>query len=150
VAVDSVCVVLPATRAHAETVAFNIRDEDRAEIARSDGIGPFAALLDNIKASAFARTVFIEGEAVAMFGVAGENMVWMLSTKSVDRYPRRFWAASKLIIAELRKHYPVLIAGIDANYSRALTWARHLGFTIGPIVEIGPAKHPFHQVRLEA
>lgn len=130
-----------------------MRDQDRMETLASEGMDAERVLRRNIKGSTYARTVFIRGEAVAMFGVVGmpadRNVVWMLSTRSADRYPRRFWAASKMILGKIRKHYPSLVAMIDSRYSRALTWARHLGFEIGEAQPFGAEQLPFHTVVLK-
>lgn len=119
---------------HIPLIAARMRPEDRAEIAASGGYRPEEALRDSLAGSEFARTAFVDGEPLAMFGVwaKGEMAIpWLLTTDAVCRYPLSFWKASKAIVRELREAYPVLAQFIDVRHVSALSWARRLGFTVG-------------------
>lgn len=147
-AVDNVVLVV-AEDAHVELVASRMRRSDIDETLASEGLGPHAALARNIKMGEFARTVFINGEPAAMFGIVpyGQAWVpWLLTTDVVDKFPLSFWRASKHILAELLKAYPVLVQNIDARYIRALHWAERLGFKVFPPEPFGQAGMPFHLV----
>lgn len=142
-----------ARLAHVHLIAAGMRPADRAEVLASDGLRPSACLRRNLQASEFARTAFVDDEALAMLGVVlaegGEVAVpWMLTTDAVERWPMAFWRACKDGLRQMREHYPVLVQFIDARHERALSWARRLGFEQHEAVPHGFAKRPFHPFTL--
>lgn len=128
-----------------------MRQADKDEVLASGGFRPAQALRACLRRSEVARTVFVGDEALAMFGVIAGDPVstpWLLTTTAVDRYPMAFWRASKLVVPELRALYPLMAQAIDVRYTRAVSWARRLGFAVGEPVAYGMAGLPFHPIAL--
>jgi hypothetical protein len=125
---------------HVPLVAARMRQADRDEVLASGNFTPEEALRASLAASEFARTAFVDGEPLAMFGLAtadGVAIPWLLTTDAVCRYPLTFWNASKAILRELREGYPTMAQFIDARHVSALSWARRLGFAVGEPVPFG-------------
>jgi hypothetical protein len=138
-----------ATTDHVPAIAARMRTEDKAEILASGGYQPEQALRESLAASEFARTAFVDGEPLAMFGVAMSGDVaipWLLTTDAVCRHPFLFWKASKVVLRELREAYPTMVQFIDARYASAMTWARRLGFAVGEPQPFGVEGRMFHPI----
>ncbi|KAF0146559.1 MAG: hypothetical protein FD153_100, partial [Rhodospirillaceae bacterium] len=88
--------IVPAVASHISIFAPHIREADRAEVWASGHFTPEEALRRSLALSTHAWTIFIEGDPLAMWGVAPLNLLagvgapWLLSTDAVDRYPRTF------------------------------------------------------------
>lgn len=136
-----------ATLRDVHRVAKAMRQADRDEILASDGLRPAPCLRANLQRSEFARTAFVGDEPLAMLGVILGDFAaapWMLTTEAVEHYPYAFWCACKAGLLEMRTMYPVLVQMIDARHTRALSWARRLGFEQLPAELFGVARLPFH------
>lgn len=119
---------------HVPLIAARMRRADREEVRASGGYTPEEALRASLEASEFARTAFVDGEPLAMFGVVAKEAMafpWLLTTDAVCRYPLIFWHASKVIVREIREAYPMLVQAIHKDHRAALSWIRRLGFTVG-------------------
>lgn len=142
-----------ATLAHIREIAPRMRAAEVAEVWAAMGLTPAAALLCLMRASVFSRAVFFDGDLCTIFGVIetpdGAGIPWLLSSDAVERHPLSFWRASKSILREIRKLYPVLIEYVDARYTRCISWARRLGWTVAPAEPHGLAGLPFHPLAIE-
>jgi hypothetical protein len=137
---------------HVPLVAARMRQADRDEVWASGRFTPEEALRASLAASEFARTAFVDGDPLAMFGLAtsdGVAVPWLLTTDAVCRYPLSFWKASKAILRELREGYPTMAQFIDARHVSALSWARRLGFAVGEPVPFGVAGRRFCPVVIQ-
>ncbi|MGH7274384.1 MAG: hypothetical protein ACREIQ_08010, partial [Nitrospiria bacterium] len=67
--------IVPATDAHAVTLASRMRLEDRTEVLASSGYSPSQALHTSLAGSLEAWTCLADGEVVCMFGVGKTNML---------------------------------------------------------------------------
>lgn len=131
-------------------IAERMRQADRDEVLASGGFSPEAALERALGISEIARTVFVDGEPLAMFGVVAlaPAIPWVLTTTAVDRYQFTFWKASKAILLELREAYPIMVQMVDARYAAALRWAKCLGFVVGELEPFGRAGLPFRRIQI--
>ena len=130
------------------------RPADVAEVEAATGEDLRTVVYDSIGASRNeAWAVTIDGELVCLWGVVpvsdsvlGSRVgaVWMVSTDTVDRYPKTFWQASKRILAATLRRWDELHAGVATEYAAALRWARRLGFEVRPAVPVGPEGALFH------
>jgi hypothetical protein len=145
-------VLVHAAGAHVERLATMMRDADRAELIATDGRDAQDSLLLGISLSEFSRTVMLDGEPAAMFGVRvldnGVAVPWLLTTTLLDRAPVSFWRASKAVVREIVAQYPVLIRCVDARHRQALSYAARLGFTIGTEHPCGVAREPFRTISM--
>jgi hypothetical protein len=117
----------------------------------SGGRRPSSALRASLRASSFARTVFIAGEPAAMFGVVelanGDAIPWALTTDVCDRYPVAFFKTSRHVLAALQQIFPRLFQFVDARYYAAVDWLERLGFQVAQKPEpFGFARLPFYRV----
>lgn len=141
-----------ATLRHVHLVAPRMRAADREEVLASGGYRPAQALRAALRVSEVARTAFVGGEPMMMFGVAPARdfaIPWTLTTDAADRYPVAFWRTSKVALAALRELYPVMVQAIDARHARSLAWVAHLGFHVDEEPQpFGKSGLPFHRVTL--
>jgi hypothetical protein len=145
-----------ATLTHAHCLAAHMREEDAAEVLASGGCTPIEALMDCLTMSGDeAWSAMIGEQVMAMFGIVPQSLVtgaavpWLLTSALVDRYPKAFFHASRLILRGLiLPKYPYLTNMVDARYEKALRWARRLGFTVHPAEPIGPCSMPFHRIEI--
>jgi hypothetical protein len=135
---------------HVPLIAARMRKEDRDEVWASGRYLPEEALRASLAISEFARTAFVGGDPLGMFGVAmGEVAVpWLLTTDAVCKYPLTFWRASKAIVREIREAYPMLVQAIHKDHRSALSWVKRLGFTVGEPAPLGQRGELFRPVVL--
>lgn len=124
----------------------NMRPDDAAEVMASDGYTPVEAVMESWAVSHEAWTARINGEVGAMLGVVAHrestllapiNLVWMLTTRVVDKYPVAFYKASYRVVRDLATRHGLLINYVDARYARALGWAERIGFKMSPPLALG-------------
>ena len=142
-----------ANDAHVDLVAPRMRSADCMEVLASGGFSPADALRASLAISIFARTVFFDDEAAAIFGIVETGSAaipWLLTTDTVDRYPLTFWRASKTVLAHLREVWPEMVQAVDARYAGALSWAKRLGFTVGEPEPFGVEGRPFRRIAYAA
>jgi hypothetical protein len=92
-----------------------------------------------------ARTVFIDDEPAAMFGIidAGEhNVVWAVFTQAIDRHPIAFLRESRRLAEAFERD---VINYVDARNVKAVKWFRWLGFEVSEPVPYGPNGALFHR-----
>lgn len=143
--------IIPSKLSDVYAVAEIMRKEDCDEVMASGGYTPDEALRSAFFASDFCSTAYLRGDLVAMFGVVrahGVNIGWVLTTENVEKHPFLFYKACKKTISELLDVYPSLVNMIDDRHKRALSWAKHIGFDIGPAVPFGPNKMLFRRVEI--
>jgi hypothetical protein len=126
-----------ATEAHAIELAAVMRADDRAEIAASPGYSTAEAAVQDaiLMSDGCAYATYLGGELAAVWGVVlnGEEAVpWLLTGEVVDRKPVAFYKACKKFLPIIRAECGELTNWVDAGYTKALRWARHLGFKVGP------------------
>lgn len=145
--------ILPARQAHVEALVPWVRGEIVAEVEAS-GFTSLEALELGLEVSTEAWVALLEGEVVAIWGVApvpGEphlHSVWMLNSHLVEARPRLFLRACRAEVARLLETYPALCNLVDDRYTRALRWAEWLGFCVGEPVPFGPEGVPFRPIVL--
>jgi hypothetical protein len=148
--------IVEATSAHAFELAARMRAEDRAEVWASDHQTAIEALEISSRGSEFARTLLINGEPAAIWGVRaieeldGVYVAWLLTADIVDRYPITFCRTAKAEIARILDRYPVICNMVDARYTKSLRWLGSLGFEVHDRqpLSFGPESLPFHLVVL--
>jgi hypothetical protein len=133
--------IVKPTKAQATALSLNMRPEDSAEIWKLERISPLKAVLQSMETSLEAYTILVEGKVAGMFGIApvalvGQTMIpWMLTTGEIEKIKKSFVKETKRVVREWSRTYH-LINYIDADYTKALAWARHCGFTVHPPQEV--------------
>ena len=135
-----------ATLRDAEELGATMREADALEVQAIGGFTPYEAVALSIQASrGKAWSLRYRGRLVAVFGVtevsllSGVGQPWALTSREVDRIPKEYMVASRKITKVLRARYSLLITTIDARYTKALKWAKALGFTVHPFTPYGEA-----------
>lgn len=120
-------------------MAPNLRVADFEELRASVGpsMDPEEVLLAGIKESDDPRTVELDGEPIAIFGVVDSHEeipkvghVWMLGTNQIKDIRNQFLRRCKEQLSEQEKPYEVLTNFVDARNKVHIKWLRWMGFTI--------------------
>lgn len=126
---------IESTEGHAQHLAQNLRDADRAEIQAASGQRPLDVLLSGFSISEPCRTIVApDGEPLSMFGVVpiadrkGVGAVWLLASPRLVEFSRSFLRQSRAVVAELHRNYPVLFNYTDARNTVHHKWLRWCGF----------------------
>ena len=144
-----------ATPEDAELLAAQLRPVEADEVRASSGKEPLPILLESVGMSDEAWTIRFNGELALIFGVvlldesedAGRiGCAWMLTTSLVERYPILFWKLCLKMLPFLMARWDALINSIDARHTKAVRWAKRLGFDLDeprPFGAHGLDFHPF-------
>lgn len=127
----------PARAHHCRAVIEQLRERDVAELRAL--YGPDTNLLGlaefALAASSFAEACFYEAELLAIYGlvpmtVLGHtSQVWLMVTRAVDRHPRAFLRASRLVLANLHRLSGALTNHVDVADEAVARWLDWLGAT---------------------
>lgn len=146
----------PATEADCEALAAVMRLGDRAE-CEALGFTPLQGLLESLRVSDVATAVRFDGQVAVVCGLAPigrptalgrpyAHVAWALTGAVVDAHPLAFFRASKRMLVEMRRLSPLLVAHVDARYTRAVRWLKALGFVLHEAVAMPPSGLPFYPV----
>lgn len=150
----------PATLEHARQLAGVMRPQDRAELHASGWPDPYAGLAEALWRSDEAWVALFDGEVAAMWGVGpvdnadrsvmeGHGVAWLLTGRAVELHPKQFLRMCRPAVGQLLKRFPVLVNAVDARYTRALRWAKWLGFHVSAeTVSVGRELMPFHPITM--
>ena len=123
-----------ATAAHARIVATNMRESDVAEVRAGWGCEPEEAILHALMQSPrYARTVFVGLEPLAIYGLAALTLLgasaeaWCFGTTAIDRHRFAFARASRVALAVMYRHSPILTNMVAVGDERAVRWITWLG-----------------------
>lgn len=131
-----------------------MRQGDVDEVAASNGLTPYEALLLGYKLSA-AISVLEDGQIVAMYGCAhqgnGVGSPWMLGSDRVPHLKKELLTRPVEWLKEVNKEIPLLVNYVDARNKAAIRWLKFLGFTfVRCIPDYGVAGIPFYEfVRID-
>jgi hypothetical protein len=118
-------------------IAPRLRQEDKDEIAAASDRTPMEVLSEAVT---FPSTQVIEiaatGEPIALFGCDESGVIWMLGTYKTITYQKRILRGAKQFIAECLKTLPKVHNFIFSENIRHVRWIAHLGFQVGPRVEL--------------
>lgn len=144
---------VPADESHVAAIAANARAQDVAEVWASNRYTMAEALRAGLKVSSRAWTATVDGEPVAMVGVApydaisGIGIAWMLGTSTLDTAGgrRAVMRCTKPVLDTMRDLYPgMLFNVVDASSRRAIRFLQWAGFQFHPWVPVnGHRFYPF-------
>ena len=142
--------VAPATEAHAEQLAADLRPEDAAEMMASHGLAPLEGLRMAVRSSSSANAVLSGERVVALFGVAPMTpdaaSVWMLTGRLAKRLSVTLTRTMAVELRKLVDAWPVLFNMVWAQNKLALRWVRSLGFEVLDPVPFGVSGEPFRPI----
>src|SRR3989304_5004463 len=100
--------VRPHTALDGPGLARRMRVRDCDEVLASDHQIPLEAIEVACCVSEFIRTIVIDGEIAAMFGVRAirpdVGIIWLLTTDTVDRKPCAFWRTMRTELLRQNAH----------------------------------------------
>lgn len=119
---------------HVAKLCGSLRYDDWAEIT-CFGLRPFAAIKGSYKTSYFRRSVFVENELAAMWGLSGTMLTgkgepWLLTSRAIEKIPVSFVKEGRKEIAKMLTMCSRLDGITTESYSRAHRFLRALGFTL--------------------
>ena len=148
--------IIQAHPGHIKQIASIMRQADRDEVWASHLASPAEALEISLGFSPMAWTGRLDQQPFCMFGVAvaspqcRHGAPWMLGGPQIERHSLGVLRRSRVCIAEMTKHYPVLSNLADARNRTSLRWLNWLGFTIRPAIPHGPFNLLFHPFELRS
>jgi hypothetical protein len=113
----------------------NLRTGDVQEVM-SFGISPERALWQSYRKSMIRKTVLIDGQPAAMFGMAGVTMgetgvPFLLTTPLVEKVsPLRFARIFQEEVLKMLEVFPRLVNYVDSSYDKATRLLDIVGFTL--------------------
>lgn len=148
--------VVNATKQHIKTLAILMRKADKDELWATDMLTPEEALTESFENSTIAKTMFIDGKIVGMFGTVpvqdGVGIAWFLSSTNMYKYGKAFARAcrhNRDYLWGIKDGYKYLFNYVDARYKVSLNWLKWLGFEIHEAEPFGPFGAPFHRITME-
>ena len=151
-----------ATREHALALGPRLLGADELEVRASSGMEPTEACESSVAASQEAYALVVEGEVLALWGVAPlgawhlfgalrPGAVWCLVSRDAPRHRRLLARRSRAALEDLLTRWDWLGNYVDARYVSALRWVQWLGFHVAPhAVPWGVARLPFHEIYIRA
>jgi len=123
-----------ATVGDADSLARNLRRQDREEIEAGSGESPLLVLLMGLKGRAYVACE--DDEPFLIFGVTPDErdkrvgIIWLLGTDKTDKFPLTFLRQSKEWVEDLADGFDVLMNVIDERNKMHLGWLTWLGFEV--------------------
>ena len=120
-----------------EALVRQVRDKDRLE-AEALGMSVDKALYLTFKYGLIRRTVTLDGEVIAMFGVSGTPLSlvgrpYFVSGKGIGRLsPIKIARIYKREVSTMNSLFPILENYVDANYEEAVRLLKITGFELTP------------------
>jgi hypothetical protein len=145
-----------ATLADAAVLERTLRPTDRAEVIAASGPDVLRTLEQSIRLSTDCWAAEIDGELIALLGVApvsllsGIGSIWLLGTPRMTRVRSLTRFARDYLRLILTTEYPVLMNYVDARNTRSIRWLKRLGFTVHAAEPYGAAGLPFHKFEMRS
>lgn len=147
--------IVPATQQHIDQLIPHVRQCDIDEFQASNGWTARQVLECGLKISTVVCAGLINGEVVAVFGVAPASMIggvgwpWLVGTDALARNQKVFLRRCRHIVSAMLAIYPRLENYVDARNHVAKAWLHWLGFRIDEPAAYGVLGLPFHRFHLE-
>lgn len=128
----------------AESLALNLRPEDREEIWASHHMEPLEALTKSFKNSSICISIIYQDKVIGMFGINPYSMMsetailWMLGAPEMEHIKKTFMKFSKPFIKLFLEHYPILENWVDYRYKKAIQWLEWCGVKFDEPAPYGP------------
>lgn len=109
---------------------------------QSLGITPYNALYSSYQRSLYAKSAFIDGKLVAMWGLAGTYLgpagyPWLALAPSVEKYPFKVVFRYRQELKEMLQLFPVLIEDVDVRNVKSVRLLKLMGFIMSEPKPIG-------------
>jgi len=120
---------------HLRELARTIRKEDKREI-EAFGYTANVALWRSYKGSVICKSIFVQNELAAIFGVGGETLddagkIWFLTTSAAEKVsPLRFARIYQEQVLKMLKTFKRLENYVDYSYTSSIRILELVGFTV--------------------
>ena len=148
--------ILPATRAHASTLANVMRETDKEEIYASSGSNPYFALIRGMESTPYCWTAVDDQGPIAMWGIAEldkyavNGIPWGLcAERACTEYRLPFLREGLRCTKEGRKRYRHLENWVYAKNTEHIRFIRWCGYHVHPAVPHGFLNEPFHRFEID-
>ena len=137
--------IVPASFAHAETLAETLRAGDAMEIAAL-GFTPLEALDALLCHSLQAEALLVDGEVAALRGYSAPSLLgdtadlWTFTAHAAEQHKLSLVKESQAFVAAMQGKFQTLRALVALDYGRAVRWLKFLGFAEGDIEIYGGRK----------
>lgn len=138
------------------TLAQNLRDADRAEMAAYGHDDPLGPLTRSVTSSMMCWSAFADGELGAIMGCTPLNLIggvgspWMMGTPVLDRHQRVLVRQTPVYISRMLRVFPHLVNFVHTENTTSVRWLRRLGFTLHEAAPYGALGAPFHKFEMRA
>lgn len=145
--------IVPTKPEHIRPLVMAAREEDAAE-ANALGIALKTGVWRSYRRSVMTRTVFVEGEIAAMWGLycnllSDEGTPWMVTTPLVELGPLAYLREAKKAVREMLEIKPRLSNIVPVSYKRAVRFFQLVGFNVSDPEPFGPDGVLFHTLSME-
>ena len=146
----------PTVLADLEELSANMRTIDAEECRLMHNAPPILALKHSFAASYEVLTGRVNGDLVAVFGIAKlsalnpEGVPWLLGTDLVDKYAFTFARRNKALIDKWSKTHPIMRNYVHVDNSVSIRWLKWLGFEIKEPINYGNTGALFHPFELRS
>lgn len=140
--------IIDSTAAHTRELSKTLRVADRLEVSRL-GEDPDKIVFKAYRISLYRKTVLIDGNVAAMWGVYGmplgqQGFVWFLTGSGIEKIsPHRFVSIYRKEVQIMKRLFPVLENFVDASYTEAVRLLQLSGFHLEEPTIIN--NFPFHR-----
>jgi hypothetical protein len=146
--------IVPAGTHHLIAMAGNLLPDDIRELEDCYGQSAYFVLGQSFAASKLRWTAVVDGQVIAMFGVApgeraGEGRPWMIGTRFLPQHRFKFGKGCAGVIEAMLDAFPVLENIVDCRNRRAIQWLKWLNFEFDeePVL-VGRLSLPFITFRM--
>lgn len=148
--------MIPTVDADLKELADNIRDIDRLECKLVLNL-PVEKALQLSKAQSYeVLTGRVNGDLVAVFGIASVNVLsteatpWLLATPLIEKYAFAFSRKSKEIITKWKTRHSIMKNFVHVDNKITIRWLRWLEFEIKKPEPYGISGELFHPFELRS
>lgn len=134
---------------------IKVRQCDVREIWRTSLSKPSSALRRSILASRDAWTATVDGEIIAIFGVADYSVMskigspWLIGSDKLLDHKKEFVKETKIYMKKVEVGYDRLVNYIDDENEVTKVWLKWLGFVLNNPEPYGPTGKPFRKFTKE-
>ena len=130
-------------------LAPNLRQADIAEVAAATGQTGLEALLEGLALTPFCLYATYDDAPMAAFGIVPDKenpelgVPWLLGSDLIAKCPVTFLRYSRNWLRTLGADYEVLANYVKADHAESINYLKHLGFSFGEPVQMGPQDEIF-------
>lgn len=128
----------------------NMRKKDVNECLAM-GTSPGRAMRVSVDGSFYAKSAWLGGRIVAMWGAGGPLLsdtgcAWLVTGNGVEKIPLTFIKICMYEMTKMHQYKTTLCNFVHADYTEAVRFFKILGFSIGEPEPVGKHGNLFHRI----